>query len=72
MFSALKEGVFEPKVAIEYTDNEIGFGEDGLGQGRVVREEVRGGVDAPGGQRNTFAKVMVRGGVLIIVHRGVL
>lgn len=41
MFSALKEGVFEPTVAIEYTDNEIGFGAEGQGGGRVVREEVR-------------------------------
>lgn len=41
MFTAMKEGVFEPAVAVEYTDNEVGFGEDGLGQGRVVREEVK-------------------------------
>lgn len=43
MFSAGKEGVFEPTVAIEYTDDEVGFGGAGEGQqgGRVVREEVK-------------------------------
>lgn len=43
MFSAGKEGVFEPTVAIEYTDDEVGFGGVGEGQqgGRVVREEVK-------------------------------
>lgn len=54
MFSAGKEGVFEPIAAIEYTDDEVGFGGAGGGQqgggggggggegvgGRVVREEV--------------------------------
>lgn len=43
MFSAGKEGVFEPIVAVEYTDDEVGFGVAGEGQqgGRVVREEVK-------------------------------
>ncbi len=48
MFSAGKEGVFEPTVAIEYTDDEVGFRGAGEGQqggggggGRVVREEVK-------------------------------
>lgn len=46
MFSAGKEGVFEPTVAIEYTDDEVGFGaaeegrQGGVG-GRVVRQEVK-------------------------------
>lgn len=40
MFSALKDGVFEPTIAVEYTDNEVGFGAEGHGGGRVVREEV--------------------------------
>lgn len=41
MFSALKEGVFEPVVAVEYTDDDVGFAAEGQGSGRVVREEVR-------------------------------
>ena len=43
MFSAGKEGVFEPTVAIEYTDDEVGFAGAGEGQqgGRVVHEEVK-------------------------------
>ena len=50
IFSAGKEGVFEPTVAIEYTDDEVGFrgagegqqgGGGGGGGGRVVREEVK-------------------------------
>ncbi|CAN0510644.1 unnamed protein product, partial [Ectocarpus sp. 8 AP-2014] len=46
MFSAGKEGVFEPTVAIEYTDDEVGFGageegrQGGVG-GRVIRQEVK-------------------------------
>ncbi|CAM9629632.1 unnamed protein product, partial [Ectocarpus sp. 4 AP-2014] len=46
IFSAGKEGVFEPTVAIEYTDDEVGFGvaeegrQGGVG-GRVVRQEVK-------------------------------
>ncbi|CAN0076157.1 unnamed protein product, partial [Hapterophycus canaliculatus] len=53
MFSAGKEGVFEPTVAIEYTDDEVGFsgaedgrsggggGGSGVGGSKVVREEVK-------------------------------
>lgn len=43
MFSAGKEGVFEPTVAIEYTDDEVGFEGAGEGQqgGRIIREEVK-------------------------------
>lgn len=40
VFSAAKEGVFEPSIVIEYTDNEIGFQSEGQGGGRVSREEV--------------------------------
>lgn len=40
MFSALKEGIFKPTIAVEYTDNEVGFQEDDYGGGRVMREEV--------------------------------
>lgn len=40
MFSALKDGVFEPTIAVEYTDDEVGFGAEGAGGGRVIREEV--------------------------------
>lgn len=41
MFSALQEGVFQPTVAVEYTDDEMGFAAEGQGGGKVVREEVR-------------------------------
>lgn len=44
MFSAVKEGVFEPALTVEYTDNESGLGsEGGEGGGKVVKEEVRRG-----------------------------
>ena len=44
IFSAQKEGVFEPTVAVEYTDDEVGFRSEEEALSRVVRDEVRLGL----------------------------
>ncbi|CAM9169791.1 unnamed protein product [Choristocarpus tenellus] len=39
MFSAIKEGIFQPRLGLEYCDTEVGFGPGG--ESRVQREEVK-------------------------------
>lgn len=41
MFSAVKEGVFQPTLGVEYTDDEVGFEAEEHWGGRTAREEVR-------------------------------
>lgn len=40
MFSAVKEGVFQPTLGVEYTDDEVGFEAEEHWGGGTAREEV--------------------------------
>lgn len=44
MFSGVTEGVFEPILTVEYTDNESSLGSEDEGEGgKVVKEKVSDG-----------------------------